>query len=44
MHKLMMAALFALPMFDATAMAQDTLKIGYIDPLSVAVPALAKEA
>ncbi len=34
MRKLMMAALFALPMFDATAMAQDTLKIGYIDPLS----------
>jgi branched-chain amino acid transport system substrate-binding protein len=34
MRKLMMAALFALPMFGATAMAQDTLKIGYIDPLS----------
>ena len=34
MRKLLMAALFALPMFGATAMAQDTLKIGYIDPLS----------
>ena len=34
MRKLVMAALFALPMFGATAMAQDTLKIGYIDPLS----------
>ena len=34
MRKLMMSALFALPMFGATAMAQDTLKIGYIDPLS----------
>ena len=33
MRKLMMAALFALPMFGATAMAQDTLKIGWIDPL-----------
>jgi hypothetical protein len=29
MRKLMMAALLALPMFGATAMAQDTLKIGY---------------
>jgi branched-chain amino acid transport system substrate-binding protein len=34
MRKLLMVALFALPMFGATAMAQDTLKIGYIDPLS----------
>ena len=34
MRKLMMAALFALPMFGATAMAQATLKIGWIDPLS----------
>src|SRR5215469_9123398 len=34
MRKLMMAALFALPMFGATALAQDTLKIGWIDPLS----------
>jgi branched-chain amino acid transport system substrate-binding protein len=34
MRKLMMAALFVLPMFGATAMAQDTLKIGWIDPLS----------
>ena len=34
MRKLMMAGLFVLPMFGATAMAQDTLKIGYIDPLS----------
>jgi len=34
MRKLMMAALFALPMFGATAVAQDTLKIGWIDPLS----------
>src|SRR5271165_5450158 len=34
MRKLMMAALFALPMFGATAMAQDTLKIAWIDPLS----------
>jgi branched-chain amino acid transport system substrate-binding protein len=30
----MMAALFALPMFGATATAQNTLKIGWIDPLS----------
>ena len=34
MSKLMLAALFVLPMFGATAMAQDTLEIGYIDPLS----------
>ena len=34
MRKLMMAVLFALPIFGATAMAQDTLKIGWIDPLS----------
>src|SRR4029077_19701333 len=34
MRRLMIAALFALPMFGATAMAQDTLKIGYIAPLS----------
>ena len=33
MRKLMMAAAL-LPMFGGTAMAQDTLKIGYIDPLS----------
>src|ERR1700756_527452 len=34
MRKLMMAALFALQMFGATAVAQDTLKIAWIDPLS----------
>src|ERR1035438_1039428 len=34
MRKLMMAAAFALPMLGGTAMAQETLKIGYIDPLS----------
>ena len=34
MRKFMMAAAFALPMFGGAAMAQDTLKIGYIDPLS----------
>jgi branched-chain amino acid transport system substrate-binding protein len=34
MRKLMMAAAFALPMFGATAIAQDTLKIAWIDPLS----------
>ena len=34
MRKLMMAAALALPMFGSAAMAQDTLKIGYIDPLS----------
>ena len=34
MSKLMMAALLALSMFGATAMAQDTLKIAWIDPLS----------
>jgi branched-chain amino acid transport system substrate-binding protein len=34
MRKLMMVALFALPMFGARATAQDTLKIGWIDPLS----------
>ena len=34
MRKLMMAAAFVLPMFGGAAMAQETLKIGYIDPLS----------
>jgi branched-chain amino acid transport system substrate-binding protein len=34
MRKLVMAALFALLIFGATAVAQDTLKIGWIDPLS----------
>jgi len=34
MRKLMMAALFALLMFGATAVAQDTLKIAFIEPLS----------
>jgi len=34
MPKLLMAVLFALPMFGATALAQDTVKIGWIDPLS----------
>src|ERR1700722_13483677 len=34
MRKLMMATLFALLMIGATAMAQDTLKIAWIDPLS----------
>src|SRR5437764_3304092 len=34
MRKLMIAAAFALPMFGGTAIAQETLKIGYIDPLS----------
>ena len=34
MRKFMMAAAFALPMFGGAAMAQETLKIGYIDPLS----------
>src|ERR1700682_1498343 len=34
MRKLMMAATLALPMFGTAAMAQETLKIGYIDPLS----------
>src|ERR1700726_4096911 len=34
MRKLMMAATLVLPMFGGTAMAQETLKIGYIDPLS----------
>ncbi|MGC2181286.1 MAG: ABC transporter substrate-binding protein, partial [Bradyrhizobium sp.] len=34
MRKLMMAAALVLPMFGSAAMAQDTLKIGYIDPLS----------
>src|SRR5712671_3173722 len=34
MRKLMIAAAFALPMFGTVAMAQETLKIGYIDPLS----------
>jgi hypothetical protein len=43
MRKLMMAVLFALAMFGATAIAQDTARIGWIDPLSGAVPALAKE-
>ncbi len=34
MRKLLMAAAFALPMLGGTAFAQDTVKIGYIDPLS----------
>ena len=34
MRKLMMAAAFALPILGGAAMAQETLKIGYIDPLS----------
>ena len=34
MHKLIMAAAVTLPMLGGAAMAQDTLKIGYIDPLS----------
>jgi branched-chain amino acid transport system substrate-binding protein len=34
MRKLMMVAVFSLSVFSATAVAQDTLKIGYIDPLS----------
>jgi len=34
MRKLMMAATFALPLLGGSAMAQETLKIGYIDPLS----------
>src|SRR5262249_13747236 len=34
MRKLMMAVLFALSMFGATAMAQDTVRIGWIGPLS----------
>ena len=34
MRKLMMAAAFALPMFGGPAMAQETVKIAYIDPLS----------
>lgn len=34
MRKLMMAAAFALPLLGGAAMAQDTVKIGYIDPLS----------
>ena len=34
MRKLMMAAALTLPMFGNAAMAQETVKIGYIDPLS----------
>src|SRR6202795_812898 len=34
MRKLMMAATVVLPMLGTAAMAQETLKIGYIDPLS----------
>ena len=34
MRKFMMAAAFALPMFGTAAMAQETVKIAYIDPLS----------
>ena len=34
MRKFMMAAAFALPMFGAAAMAQETVNIAYIDPLS----------
>src|SRR3984893_16213843 len=34
MRKFMMAAAFALPMLGRAAIAQETIKIGYIDPLS----------
>ena len=34
MRRLMIAAALALPMLGSAAMAEDTLKIGYIDPLS----------
>lgn len=34
MRKIMMAAAVTLPMLGGVALAQDTLKIGYIDPLS----------
>src|SRR6202171_1214529 len=34
MRKLMIAAAVALPMLGGAAMAQETVKIGYIDPLS----------
>src|SRR5258707_13761500 len=34
MRRLMMAAAFALPMFGGAALAQETVKVGYIDPLS----------
>src|SRR5580692_13029958 len=34
MRKLMLAAAFALPLVSGTAIAQETVKIGYIDPLS----------
>ncbi len=34
MRKLIMAAAFALPMFGTAAIAQETVKIAYIDPLS----------
>jgi branched-chain amino acid transport system substrate-binding protein len=34
MRKLMMAAALTLPLMSGAAMAQDTVKIGYIDPLS----------
>ena len=34
MRKLIMAAAITLPMLGGAALAQDTLKIGYIDPLS----------
>src|SRR6201991_446805 len=34
MRKLMIAAALTLPMFGNAAMAQETVKIGYIDPLS----------
>jgi branched-chain amino acid transport system substrate-binding protein len=34
MHKLMMAAAVVLPMLGGAALAEDTVKLGYIDPLS----------
>src|SRR6516165_1504205 len=34
MRKLMIAAAFAFPLMGGAALAQDTVKIGYIDPLS----------
>ena len=42
MRKLMTAAAFALLMSGGAALAQETLKIGYIDPLSGVAPVSAK--
>ena len=44
MRKLVLATAFALPLLGSVATAEETLKIGYIDPLPAAAPASARSA